>query len=108
METFLRYAIAIAMLAVSCNASLFLFLLSMGAGMQGGDAPFFLVGLPGVFFLAFPLIYAASVLGVVLSYRQQEHVIAWASLPIFFDALVFIALKTWWFGDLAVWNFFSF
>ena len=64
--------------------------------MKEGDAPFFLSGMPSVLVVAIPLIYAASVLGVVLSYRQQKYLIAWGSLPIFFDTLVYIALKNWW------------
>ena len=96
MENIGRYVISAAMLAVGGFMSMFVFLFSLVGGMKGGNAPFFLARLPEISIVALPLLFAASVLGVVLSYRQKEHAIVWASLPIFFATAVHIALKTWW------------
>lgn len=96
MENFGRYVISAAMLAVGGFMSFFVFWISLAGGMKGGNAPFFLTRLPEISIVAIPLFFAASVLGVVLSYRQKENVIVWASLPIFFTTAVYIALKTWW------------
>jgi hypothetical protein len=78
---------------------MFVFMFSLVGGTKGGNAPFLLVRLPEVSIVAIPLLFAASVLGVVLSYRQKEHVIVWASLPIFFSTVVYIALRIWWLGS---------
>ncbi|MDJ0711069.1 MAG: hypothetical protein QNJ14_11790 [Woeseiaceae bacterium] len=96
MESIGRYVIAAAMLAVGGFMSMLVFWISLAGGLKGGDAPLFLARLPDVSIVAIPLLFAASALGVVLSYRQKEHVIIWASLPIFFTTAVYIALETWW------------
>ena len=96
MNNFGRYVIAIAMLAVGGYMSMFVYAFSLIGAMKGGSPHFFLARLPDVSIVAIPLLFAASVLGVVFSYRQKKHVILWASLPMFYTTAVYIALKTWW------------